>query len=172
MANAQDITNITFDPDKLKVNIPTKDTGVSNKQYIDTVVKNIHKPFTSSDIYQFSSVSNYIDKQLASSRLDNIYVVPNPYIAANAFESENIFSNGRGPRLIQFRNLPAQCIIRIYTVSGELVNIIDHSTTINNGMASWDLLTKDNLSASYGVYIFHVEADGIGEHIGKFALIK
>jgi hypothetical protein len=33
-------------------------------------------------------------------------------------------------------------------------------------------LTKDNLAISYGVYIYHVEAPGIGEKIGKFAVIK
>ena len=39
-------------------------------------------------------------------------------------------------------------------------------------MESWNLLTKDNLSLAYGVYIYHVDAPGIGEHIGKFAVIK
>jgi len=52
------------------------------------------------------------------------------------------------------------------------VQTIEHYATIDNGLETWDLLTKDNLSVSYGVYIYHVEAPGIGEHIGKFALIK
>jgi len=33
-------------------------------------------------------------------------------------------------------------------------------------------LTKDNLSASYGVYIYHIDAPGIGKTAGKFAIIK
>jgi hypothetical protein len=41
-----------------------------------------------------------------------------------------------------------------------------------DGSAEWDLLTKDNLSASYGIYIFHVDAPGIGTKVGKFAIIK
>ena len=57
-------------------------------------------------------------------------------------------------------------------MSGERVQTIEHYATIDNGLETWDLLTKDNLSVSYGVYIYHVEAPGIGEHIGKFALIK
>jgi hypothetical protein len=52
------------------------------------------------------------------------------------------------------------------------VKTIDHFAAIDDGMESWDLLSKDNLSVSYGVYIYHVEAPGIGEHMGKFAVIK
>ncbi len=98
--------------------------------------------------------------------------MPNPYYAAVPWEKQNTFSTGRGPREIQFRKLPDDCTIRIFTINGELVKKIDHHTTIDNGSESWDLLTKDNLSASYGVYIYHVEAPGVGEHVGKFAIVK
>jgi hypothetical protein len=40
------------------------------------------------------------------------------------------------------------------------------------GTAEWNLLTRDNLSVSYGIYIYHVDAPGIGEKVGKFAVIK
>ena len=36
----------------------------------------------------------------------------------------------------------------------------------------WDMLTRDQQDLAYGVYIYHVEAPGIGEHIGKFAVVK
>ena len=138
----------------------------------DTLYIDIKKPFLSTDVYEFLPQGPYIDIEKAQNSLEDIFVIPNPYIAANAFEAENIYSSGRGPREIQFRNLPAECTIRIYTVSGERVQTIEHFATIDNGLETWDLLTKDNLSVSYGVYIYHVEAPGIGEHLGKFALIK
>ena len=138
----------------------------------DTLYIDIKKPFLSSDIYEFTTKGAKVNTDLASDQLKNIFVIPNPYIAANAFEAQNIYSSGRGPREIQFRKLPANCTIRIYTVSGERVKTIDHFTSIDDGMETWDLLSKDNLSVSYGVYIYHVEAPGIGEHIGRFALIK
>ena len=138
----------------------------------DTLYINIKKPFLSTDSYEFSPKGPYIDKDLATNILNDIYVIPNPYIAANQFESDNIYTSGRGPREIQFRNLPSNCIIRIYSVSGERIKTIKHNSSINNGMESWNLLTKDNLSLAYGVYIYHVDAPGIGEHIGKFAVIK
>ena len=35
-----------------------------------------------------------------------------------------------------------------------------------------NMLSKDNLSIAYGVYILHVDAPGIGSKILKFAVIK
>jgi hypothetical protein len=43
---------------------------------------------------------------------------------------------------------------------------------MNDGTAEWDMLTKDNLSIAYGVYVYHVEAPSVGEKVGKFAVIK
>jgi hypothetical protein len=40
------------------------------------------------------------------------------------------------------------------------------------GTYIWNMLTKDNLEISYGIYLYHVEAPGIGEKVGKFAVIK
>ena len=45
-------------------------------------------------------------------------------------------------------------------------------TGLNNGTAIWDLLSKDNLEISYGVYLYHIQAPGIGEKTGTFAIIK
>ena len=104
--------------------------------------------------------------------MQKIKVVPNPYYATTAFEGQNTFTSGRGPREIQFRNLPQNCIIRIFTISGELVKTIDHSSALNYGTGKWDLLTKDNLTAAYGIYVYHIEAPGVGERIGKMAIIK
>ena len=41
-----------------------------------------------------------------------------------------------------------------------------------NGTLEWDLESSDNLTVAYGVYLFHVEAPGIGEKTGTFAIIK
>jgi len=144
----------------------------SEPQPSDTAYIFIEKPFLQEDIYEFTTLASYIDQQKASSDMDKIKVVPNPYYATNSFEGLNTFTSGRGPREIQFRYLPQDCIIRIYTISGDLVKKINHTSSIDYGTGKWDLLTKDNLTASYGVYIYHIEAKGIGERIGKLAIVK
>ena len=144
----------------------------SEPQPGDTAYIFIEKPFLQEDIYEFTTIASHIDQQKVLSDMDKIKVVPNPYYATNSFEGLNTFTSGRGPREIQFRYLPQDCIIRIYTISGELVKEIHHISSINYGTGKWDLLTKDNLTASYGVYIYHIEAKDIGERIGKLAIVK
>jgi hypothetical protein len=138
----------------------------------DTVTIVLSKLFRASDRFEFTTKAQYINKEQAKGELSKIKVVPNPYIAAATWEERNPYSSGRGPRAIHFNHLPQQCTIRIYTVSGELVATIEHNSDILDGSAEWNLLTRDNLSVAYGVYIYHVEAPGIGEHVGKFAIIK
>jgi hypothetical protein len=40
------------------------------------------------------------------------------------------------------------------------------------GFVAWDLRSKDNLEIAPGLYIFHVEASGLDEFVGKFAVVK
>ena len=132
----------------------------------------VDKPFLKDDIYQFTMKGPHVDKSQAMIDMDKIKVVPNPYFAASAFEGQNTFASGRGPREIQFRYLPNECTIRIYSIAGELVKTIYHSSPLESGTGRWDLLTEDNLSAAYGMYVYHIDAPNIGQKIGKLAIVK
>jgi hypothetical protein len=151
---------------------PTFVDTLRNPQAGDTLRCATSKPFLSSDVYEFTMVGEQVDNAKAAEELSRIKVVPNPYVAAASWEPVNPFSSGRGPRSIHFNHLPQQCKIRIFNVAGELIKTIEHNSTAGDGTAEWDLLSKDNLAVSYGIYVYHVEAPGVGEHIGKFAVIK
>ncbi len=138
----------------------------------DVLILPVNKPFLSYDRFEFTAEGPEEDKTLAKDDLDKIKVVPNPYIAAAAWEPRNTFSSGRGERAIHFIHLPKVCTIRIYNVRGELVDTIHHESTVTDGTADWDLLSRDQLDVAYGVYIYHVDAPGIGKKVGKFAVIK
>lgn len=138
----------------------------------DTLTIVLSKLFREGDVFEFTTDTQKVDLSLAKQQLDNIKVVPNPYVAAATWEERNPFANGRGPRSIHFNHLPQVCTIRIFTVSGELVARIDHNSQMLDGTEEWNLLTRDNLSVSYGVYIYHVDAPNVGQKIGKFAVIK
>ena len=73
---------------------------------------------------------------------------------------------------IDFINLPSECTIKIFTLSGYLVDTIQHQSGYESGAATWDLLSKDGLEIAYGIYLYHIDAPGIGETTGKFAVIK
>ena len=130
------------------------------------------RPFGSTDVFRYTSKAVEMDKALAATNMNKIKVVPNPYVAGAQWEPKNPFDTGRGPRELHFTHLPIQCTIRIYTVQGELVDTIDHYGDFDDGTAEWDMLTKDNLDIAYGVYIYHIDAPGVGERVGRFAVIK
>jgi hypothetical protein len=139
----------------------------------DILLVKTKRPFSPEDAYSLTTTSGKLDPQVASSRLDMIYVVPNPYVGLNEIEPANpLPGQTRGERRIYFENLPPQCTIRVFTLSGDLVQTIQHDTGWDNGREYWNLLNRDGFSIAYGVYVAHIDAPGIGEKITKFAIIK
>ena len=131
------------------------------------------RPFTAEDVIQFTTTASEVDRSLAAKTLDDIAVVPNPYVVTNVLEPlDRQNPRDRGPRRLYFMHLPNKCTIRIYTVTGELVDVLHHQSAIDDGNEIWDLTTKDNFPIAYGVYIYHVDAGSLGEKIGRFAVIK
>ncbi len=128
------------------------------------------KPFQTGDVYQFQTVASEYEAAEAKKELNNIYVVPNPYVAYSLTEQPGRTAEKRGDREIQFRNLPPQCTIRIYTLTGELVQKIEKDD--NSSTAYWDVLSFEGQRLAYGVYIYHVDVPNVGEKIGRIALIK
>jgi hypothetical protein len=134
----------------------------------DKYIMRSNIPFGPNDSFRFNSIAQTESEEAGTSILDQVRVVPNPYVAANITEGRP-FLSGRGERRIEFRNLPANSVLRLYTVSGVFVKQIESGSL---GYAVWDLRTKDNLEAAYGLYFYHLEAEGIGEKVGKFAIIN
>jgi hypothetical protein len=137
---------------------------------LDIIIK---KPFLKDDVYKFTVFGPEIQKDNVKKEMRKIKVVPNPYIAANTWEPKNPFDSGRGPRVIHFNHIPKDCKVTIFNIAGEIVDQFEVHNLIDNGTAEWDLLSKDNLSISYGLYLFHVE-DLLTNSVqtGKFAVIK
>ncbi|MFH1195436.1 MAG: hypothetical protein V1720_06965 [bacterium] len=146
--------------------------GNRNPEAGDTANVVLNKPFLAYDTYKFKMKGSSISKDKAAEELKDIRVVPNPYIAAETWEPRNTFTSGRGPREIHFINLPNQCTIRIFNVSGALIKTLEHDSAFENGTAIWDVLSDENFEISYGVYVYHVDAPGIGQKTGTFAIIK
>ena len=72
-----------------------------------------------------------------------------------------------------FTNVPSECTIKIFTMSGYLVDKIDVNNAADNGIVHWDLLTKENLEIAAGVYLYHIKSLKTGEEkLSKFAVIK
>ena len=132
----------------------------------------INVPFNESDVFRFVTDSSFIDaSKLTTDYVEKPYVVPNPYLGMASFEQAPYAQTGRGERRIEFRALPVNSVVRIYTITGELVQTLRQDNGFQ-GYVAWNLRTKDNLEVAPGLYIYHVEAAGLEDYIGKFAIIK
>ncbi|RMD91996.1 MAG: hypothetical protein D6814_17570 [Calditrichaeota bacterium] len=128
------------------------------------------KPFEAGDQYEFETKAVTFATQDAKNALSNVYAVPNPYVAFSAAEIASPIPGQRDDRRIEFRNLPEKCTIRIFTITGELVATLEKDDPSSS--AIWNLLTSEGQKTAYGVYIYHVEAPGIGSTTGRLAIIK
>ena len=132
------------------------------------------RPFFESDTIRFTvSSDDSLDTGDLSSDMKNIKVVPNPYVMTNLMEPalSNPFLNQR--RRLLFTHIPAECTIKIFTVSGVLVDKIIVENEPDNGIVHWDMLTREGLEIAAGMYLYHVESEVTGdEKLGKFAVIK
>lgn len=127
-------------------------------------------PFTKADTLRFTTTASTV-KAAGEESLNAIRVVPNPYVVAAQWERSTTV-NGRGERRIDFTHLPNSCTIRIFTQNGVLIKTIEHNESLADGTASWDLTTRDGLEAAFGVYVYHIEAKGVGNRTGTFAIIN
>jgi hypothetical protein len=113
------------------------------------------------DIFLFRA--DGVDVAAAKASLDNIRVVPDPYIVHASWESSQY------ERKIQFTHVPEVCTIRIYTLSGDLTATLEHND--GSGTADWNMLSSDGLDIAPGIYFYHVESS-VGNRTGRFAVIK
>jgi hypothetical protein len=111
-----------------------------------------------------NSVVSVIGSTAAESALDKITVAPNPYDGSNPAELKEFET------LIGFHHLPAKCTIYVYTMLGNLVDIIHHDS--QSGSEYWDMTTRNNEAISSGLYVYRVKAENGDEKLGKFAVIK
>jgi hypothetical protein len=102
-------------------------------------------------------------EEITQNMLEGIKVVPNPYIVSSAFQE------GVNGNRLKFTPLPNNCKITIYTISGEIVDVINHSS---GGTAWWDLKNQKGYDVAPGLYIFRAETENELDFIGKFAIVR
>ena len=82
--------------------------------------------------------------------LKDIRIVPNPYnLKASSLQFPNQIDK------IMFYNIPGQCVIKIYTERGDLIQTIHH--TNGSGDEPWNLITSSRQVVVSGVYIAYIE---------------
>lgn len=118
-----------------------------------------------------------------------VTVFPNPYrVEARWDVGQNVRDH-----FLWFANLPAQSLIRIYTLSGDLVYETDFDgrtydgrnargvydprsdlrSTLSGAAFGWDMITRNGQAAATGLYMWSVEDKATGKRsVGKFLIVK
>jgi hypothetical protein len=100
------------------------------------------------------------------SSLALVHTVPDPYYVTNSLE---LTAN---TKVLRFVNLPAQAIVRIYSVSGILVNVLTYNDPGAGGELVWNLRNRNNQFVASGVYFYHVETPDGRTKIGRFTVVN
>lgn len=101
-----------------------------------------------------------------ATQLAAVHTVPDPYYVTNALE---ITPNNK---VLKFVNLPPKAIVRIYSVSGILVNVLTHNDPTGGGELDWDLRNRSNQFVASGVYFYHVESADGKTKVGRFTVVQ
>lgn len=135
--------------------------------------------------YQFSTKgmgATEKNEEVAKNALDIIRIVPNPYLAYSSYEVD------QNSNTVKITNLPNKCNVTIYSLDGTIIRKLSRAidvdpatnqridisegapvSTINlDNSLEWDLKNDKSITISSGVYLFHIEAPGIGEKTLKW----
>jgi len=98
---------------------------------------------------------------------------PNPTVVPNPFIVHSDFNENEWVKKLHFTQLPGStATIKIFTVSGELVNTLNSADSDNyDDTIEWDLRTINNQEVAPGLYIYVVKSDSY-EFTGKFAVVR
>ena len=122
------------------------------------------------------------DASASSGGAGGVYVVPNPYRGRASWDLTPSGSDPTGTH-VDFYNLPpGPWTLRIFTLAGDLVQTLHpgdvlangrrQQETLEDGQASWDLISRNGQDVVSGIYLFSVECAGQPPQRGKFVLIR
>ena len=166
------VFSISWQPDTVISGTDTTiidEWGAGNPPSVGDIFTFVTKKPFKDDKFRFHTYAAKV-KVIEDDDLKNIKVVPNPYVVSSKTELYT-GSSQWNLREVRFTHLPPECTIKIYTLTGDLVRTIEHKSP-TYGEARWDLLSKENLEVSYGVYIFVVKTPSGKKYVGKLAVVK
>jgi hypothetical protein len=90
--------------------------------------------------------------------LDKIRAVPNPYYGYTGYEINRLDTR------VRITNLPRRATINVYSLDGSLIRRVEKDNP-NVSYVDWDVRNTKGLPIASGMYLIHVNAEGIGETV-------
>ena len=161
-----DIDSSFVTPDSVVYDTTTTITDTSVAPITGDILQLITgKPFKGDRDFFRINTAPYKSRAVEEDDLDNVKVVPNPYIISAEWELDPNYKQ------LAFTNLPTVCDIHIYTLSGERVISLHHENE-TDGWEWWNLLSFNQQEIAYGCYLYVVETPSDKKKIGKFVILR
>ena len=187
--------NFLFDPESANYYYIIEDAHPMVPRFYSVTAYDYGDYKTGTQPLESAKIANAIYAAPSGSDRKAVRVVPNPYRANEDYRVEHggISWENRDDgtldfypqtdRRMFFYNLPKECLIRIFTVAGDLVHIIPHNTDGDANQdwnadyaESWDLNSRNKQQVVSGMYLFTVENLTEGNEgeieVGKFVIIR
>jgi len=103
------------------------------------------------------------DPELKRQAVEQINVFPNPYFGFSRLETN------RFQKFVTFTHLPEKATIRIFTLAGIPVRVIEHDSP--SQFERWDLTNQDGIPVASGIYLVHIDTP-YGEKVLKLAIVQ
>ncbi|HQO08787.1 MAG TPA: hypothetical protein PLK90_01780 [Clostridiales bacterium] len=162
---------------------------LAEMKYIAVTAKDFGAPKMGVPAIKSSPESNATATVTATlTTTDDVIVVPNPYRGDVKYteigweDLDGDYTYAEEYRKIAFLNIPERCVIRIYTLAGDLCKVIAHNGNSDsdahywygrNG-ACWNLINDNRQAVLSGIYLFSVQDvdKKKDDFVGKFVIIK
>jgi hypothetical protein len=106
---------------------------------------------------------------IPQNNLGKIYAVPNPYrTGGSVFTTPNY--HNFPDNMIRFVNVPPNCSLKIYTVSGDLVWEVENREGLGN--IEWDARNQRGEDVASGVYVYKIEDLSGNRVYGRLVVIR
>jgi hypothetical protein len=116
--------------------------------------------------YVVAVTQQYSVDSTKSVSLANVHTVPDPYYVTNSLEQSP------NAKKLRFVNLPNRAIVRIYSLSGVLVNVLTLNDQTGGGELEWNLRNRNEQFVASGVYFYHVEGPDGKTKVGRFTVVN
>ena len=111
----------------------------------------------------FSNPTSTVEPE--KEELDQIIVYPNPSSLSNT-SNQNISNQ------VLICNLPSQSDVVIYTLDGKLVKQFPMQEDPQITSLEWDLRSESGAAVSSGLYLIHIQAEGVGQRVLKLSVLN
>ena len=110
-----------------------------------------------------------------------MYVYPNPYRTDAGYREAGLEGRGQEDRwdervrAVWFANLPPVCVIKVFTLDGDLVRELRHEYGAGDPAgkrAKWGLINKNQQLVETGLYYWTVETPDGQVQMGKLVVLR